>query len=832
MILAQVKDSAPQQTAPNEIVYADALDNISAAFRYTYRKNGISQDLVLLEAPPDPELLGLSAESRLEVYTEWTDDVPEPQRTATPIRIENDPTARAAKVEPDFPDEMLQFGADTRLIPGRAFSLADENAALDEIRVGKQFVRVDGRPVLIESVEFRALKPLFKDLRQAALTHAPKDSFQIASTRSEALALAWAAQPVEQGSTRIALARLELPPSSVVIDYTILNSSYSTLTLFTYNPSPSYYASGPVDITSSLTIQQGAIVKFALNANLRLLGALTCPGTGQAKAILTSKDDNLYGEVITGSTGIPTYMAAPAIAPYFTSGGLTIQNLRIRWAKKGVEAAGSTAVTHTVRDSLFEQCQTGVKNNMSAGSISLFGTTVKQCGVDSATPPPGITGSMEINCGVVNASKKSGHQAEPAIAVNPLNTAQIVIVSMHPNSSPLKLLQMSSTDGGVTWTEKQLPVNTEVKPPHPDADPDLVWDPWGNLFLTYAADDGVRTLKIYVSEDAGGTWFQVPNLPSTTVEATPKLAAGPKISGKSSLWVCYNKSQSPAGIYAAGVEVRGKGNFDANIGPTWVGPTSTPIPNSSSSVFSSIAIGPAGEVAITHIPKLPRNPGPIPPPTPPDTTTPVYLAVNTSGLAQHNFQNQPSAFFSILLLDEGFPVNGTLEIAPIPTLDWDRARDRLYMVYPNRPSSTIDADTDIYVRCSTTKGASWAAGFPVKINSGVSGRTEFHPRLSVNQADGKVGVIWYDCRNDSANAKPHLFAAVSTDQFASQPRNFQLNPVWSNVNVQPTYSFKEYIGLRTIGGFLYPAWLDNSNSAGGAPSPTTEFEIYTARIPF
>ena len=51
-----------------------------------------------------PELLDLSAETRLEVYTEWTDDVPEPQRTATPIRIEGDPAVRAAKVEPDFPD--------------------------------------------------------------------------------------------------------------------------------------------------------------------------------------------------------------------------------------------------------------------------------------------------------------------------------------------------------------------------------------------------------------------------------------------------------------------------------------------------------------------------------------------------------------------------------------------------------------------------------------------------------------------------------------------------------------------------------------------------------
>jgi hypothetical protein len=103
VVLAQVQDARPRQLSDNEIVYENALDDLAGAFRYTYRRNGMSQDLILLEAPPDPELLGLSAETRLEVYTQWADNLPEPVRAAQPIYIEPDPAVRAAKAEPDFP---------------------------------------------------------------------------------------------------------------------------------------------------------------------------------------------------------------------------------------------------------------------------------------------------------------------------------------------------------------------------------------------------------------------------------------------------------------------------------------------------------------------------------------------------------------------------------------------------------------------------------------------------------------------------------------------------------------------------------------------------------
>lgn len=284
------------------------------------------------------------------------------------------------------------FGADTRLVRGRAFSLINENAALDEIPVGKQFVRIDGRPILIESAEFRALKPLFKDLRQAALPKRTKDRIKVAGTRSQALAFGNAAGPFEGGEVRMAMA--QLPSRGVVIDYTTVSGSTP---YYTFTSGTTYYLQAGFDVTTLATLQPGAILKFALNANLRIYGGLTCPTIGQVQPVFTSKDDNLFGESILGSTGSPTYMGQPAIALYYTTYGLTVQNIKFRWAKTGVEAIGSNSIQHTVRDSLFQKNQIGVKNSQSVGSIIL--NAVTECSVTTPTSGPNITGSMTTDCG-------------------------------------------------------------------------------------------------------------------------------------------------------------------------------------------------------------------------------------------------------------------------------------------------------------------------------------------------------------------------------------------------------------------------------------------------
>ena len=63
--LARVQDAAPQLVAPNQVLFADAFDNLHADYEVTYRQEGMSAEVILREAPTLPA--GFSDRTRLEV---------------------------------------------------------------------------------------------------------------------------------------------------------------------------------------------------------------------------------------------------------------------------------------------------------------------------------------------------------------------------------------------------------------------------------------------------------------------------------------------------------------------------------------------------------------------------------------------------------------------------------------------------------------------------------------------------------------------------------------------------------------------------------------------
>src|SRR5260221_10417248 len=153
------------------------------------------------------------------------------------------------------------------------------------------------------------------------------------------------------------VATLPYKSTGFLVDLDLSGSAtnYTFLSGTTYYIAQSFYIAG----TSATTFQPGCVIKYGNDAWLLLHCPFSRPPSGQLMPVLTSKDDDLFGTMVTGSTHNPTYMAGQALWVYYVVEYTTeIKNMRIRWAKKGIEYDASAGGLDNLSDSLFQQCQT------------------------------------------------------------------------------------------------------------------------------------------------------------------------------------------------------------------------------------------------------------------------------------------------------------------------------------------------------------------------------------------------------------------------------------------------------------------------------------------
>jgi hypothetical protein len=241
--------------------------------------------------------------------------------------------------------------------------------------------------------------------------------------------------------------------------------------------------------------------------------------------------------------------------------------------------------------------------------------------------------------------------------------------------------------------------------------------------------------------------------------------------------------------------------------------------------FGDIAIGPSGQVVVAY-----QNPN--------SGIGPDSIKINLDP------DGRASATFNPPVVAASTDVGGFTPIPAQPTrtidaeagLAWDRSpgphHGRLYLVYTDRSSTSTD-DTDIFVRYSDDSGSSWSA--PLRVNDDPlgNGKSQFLPKIALDQASGMVAVSFYDCRNSVSNNMAEVWASVSIDGGQSFLPNVKVSAgasssLGSAVN---SFNFGDYSGLTFYGGSFYPCWADNSNSTGDNPSGTfNNFDLYTARV--
>lgn len=345
-MVAELKDSVGLLVAPNQVLYPDAFDadGFKADVRLTYTKGGFEQDIILREAPPSPSEYGLDPETTLmEVYTEFLQP-PTPRKGVVIINRQTNPAPRANMAEPDFADEVLDFGA-MRMGRGNAFPIETPVAEFGEevAPVVKRWERREGKDLLIEKVQYSSIRPQLDTLPKAVVARAADRRALVKRTRDTMIA--GLGSPPRRDKTETAaiqVAGLSRQRRGLVIDYTLVSASSN----FTFYGDATYWVTGPVTLTGTTKFIGGAVVK-STNANgstgrLSIQGPVDCHTSAYRPVVFTGKDDNTVGETISGSTGNPN---TNYYGLYVNFSGNTnvvdLHDIRVRHAYWGVNVSGS-----------------------------------------------------------------------------------------------------------------------------------------------------------------------------------------------------------------------------------------------------------------------------------------------------------------------------------------------------------------------------------------------------------------------------------------------------------------------------------------------------------
>jgi hypothetical protein len=431
-----------------------------------------------------------------------------------------------------------------------------------------------------------------------------------------------------------------------------------------------------------------------------------------------------------------------------------------------------------------------------------------------------------------DASARPGNQGEDAIvAVNPTNPLNVAATSCDAAEGEGELTGLFgavSFNGGRTWARRLIYTGAALK--HA-CDEDLVWDRYGNLWLTHIAANG--GVAVDLSTDGGLRFRQVTIVvPTATkgykapkdvplrqsgylrnVSDRPTVAVGPD-----SVWVGYTSVPS-AVIQAVGARVTGLGRFGSFSAPQSV-PT-----HAGTGGFpgtGGIAVGPHGQVLVVY-----QNLGG-------QCCSRLYTALDPDGFGPGGF-GRPR-LLAATNVQEGLhiPAQPNRGIGADPSLAWDwnggPHNGRVYAVWTQRPKNT--ADTTIMFQYSDDSGTTWSTAVPIGGDHAVS--SQFFPAIAVDQSTGDVAISWY--RSGETNGIPNgytqIWATFSVNGGVTFAPEFRVSKGTSNAkDTKSDFDYGDYAGAAFVSHRFYPGWADNSDSTGTNPNGALhDLDLYTALV--
>ena len=417
----------------------------------------------------------------------------------------------------------------------------------------------------------------------------------------------------------------------------------------------------------------------------------------------------------------------------------------------------------------------------------------------SPPPPPPPAALTRVSPASTFASGCNGAQAgtlfvnaevEPSVAVNPLNPNNLVgswQQDRWSSGGSQGIVVANSFDGGATWSARALPFSRCAGGTSANGgDFDRASDPWTTfsidgsayqLALTFTggifAPGSQSALLVSRSGDGGATWGAATTLirdgtqffnDKGSITADPRDARF--------VYATWDRLVATGG---------GPAVFSRSVdnGRTWSSPTAIYDPGvNSQTVGNVIALRPDGTL-VDLFTKIDFGPNAT------QTATLAVIRSSDRGLTW----SQPIKVADLLAVGTRDPQTGAIvrDAAILGEIAADPAGN-LMVVWQDARFSNGARDAVAFSR-STDGGLSWSS--PQSIN-GAPGVAAFVPVVAA-RADGVIGVIYYDFRDDTADATTLL-----TDLWLA--RSADAGRTWTEVRLAGPFDLT--IAPLTDGGFF------------------------------
>jgi hypothetical protein len=208
-----------------------------------------------------------------------------------------------------------------------------------------------------------------------------------------------------------------------------------------------------------------------------------------------------------------------------------------------------------------------------------------------------------------------------------------------------------------------------------------------------------------------------------------------------------------------------------------------------------------------------------------ETFLPVDVAPSTD-LNIHNFTGSLSQPSPVI------PIIGVQRMNSFPVIDVDRSQGSSRgMIYIAWAETTNRVDADVFLlRLTPPNGGRPNISPMIKVNNDPPGADQFFPWISVDETDGAVEVAFYDRRQNPGAAMVNMYLARSTDggaSFINSPVSAEASDPRIQSAVTSTggspIGIGDYISLAAVGGKAHLMWTDTREG---------KQEIFYGQVPF